>query len=330
MTDTLRDLQHLESMYIRNWEGQLARAAVELEVFTKLSGGKKMTIKELSEACGIQLRKPSEFFHGLVTIKLLDRDNDGFFFNTAATEKYYNRERMDTYIGSYLVLLASSHSPFNRAPQTLTQPVNYDMKGDFHQQNEVNFFNEAMMGLSMGAIIKVPSMKEWRKYKTFTDVGGSKAHMVCAIIKENPHIRGVCADLVDCKADAEKYIVSQDMQDQARFQSIDFHKEEFAATDAIIICHCFLNWYDAVKTMLIKKSFAAIPSGGMLMIVDFFMDDAQRDNSAAQLMSLNMVYVTEGHCSRVGDIMRVMADTGFVDIKYEKIATNGLIMGFKP
>ena len=133
MVETLKDLHHLETMYVRAWEGQIARAAVELQVFTKLSGGKKMTIKELSEACEIKLRKPSEFFHGLVTLKLLDRDNEGNFFNTPATEKYYNRERMDTYIGSYLILLASPHSPFVRAPETLTNPVNYQMKGDFHQ-----------------------------------------------------------------------------------------------------------------------------------------------------------------------------------------------------
>ena len=92
------------------------------------------------------------------------------------------------------------------------------------------------------------------------------------------------------------------MEEKASFQSIDFHKEDFAPTDAVIICHCFLNWYDAVKEMLIKKSFAAIPSGGCMIIVDFFMDDGQKEDTGAQLMSLNMVYVTEGHCSRIGDI----------------------------
>ena len=63
-----------------------------------------------------------------------------------------------------------------------------------------------MNGLSMGAIIKIPKLDIWKKYKSFTDMGGSKAHMVCAIIKENPHLKGVCADLVDCKTDAENHI----------------------------------------------------------------------------------------------------------------------------
>jgi len=116
---------------------------VDLELFTKLSR-KEMTSVELAELTGIKLRKPEEYFDSLVCLRLLQRDDHGRYSNTTLSDRFYNKANSNEYLGAYLQILGAHHSPFIRAPEVLTHPVNYDMKEHYFDQNAVKFFADAM------------------------------------------------------------------------------------------------------------------------------------------------------------------------------------------
>jgi len=50
------------------------------------------------------------------------------------------------------------------------------------------------------------------------------------------------------------------------------------------------DWDDDMKKMLIKKTFEALPSGGHIVIYDFFLDEGRKDKKKVDnfLMSLTM------------------------------------------
>ena len=48
------------------------------------------------------------------------------------------------------------------------------------------------------------------------------------------------------------------------------------------------DWDDSVKKMLIKKTFDALPSGGHIIIYDFFIDEERRTKTDVLLMSIHM------------------------------------------
>lgn len=64
----------------------------------------------------------------------------------------------------------------------------------------------------------------------------------------------------------------------------------------MVIAHTLLNWADEIKELLIKKSFECLSPGGSLLVVDYFLDSERKNSANSHLMSMNMIFVTEGHC----------------------------------
>jgi len=71
---------------------------------------------------------------------------------------------------------------------------------------------------------------------------------------------------------------------------------DFPKVDAVVIAHTLLNWDDEVKSLLVKKSFEALSPGGALLVVDYFLDSDRKNSAPSHLVSVNMIFVTEGHC----------------------------------
>ena len=84
------------------WSSKVLLTAVELEVFTALSG-KKLTGEELGSKLGLHPRDVWDFFNTLVALRFLERDGDGRearYKNTAETVLYLNKHS-PAYIGGF-------------------------------------------------------------------------------------------------------------------------------------------------------------------------------------------------------------------------------------
>ena len=55
-------LEFCENFYFMHMKANAVRAALDIKVFTTLSGGRKLSLEEITKELGIQLRKPEEFF----------------------------------------------------------------------------------------------------------------------------------------------------------------------------------------------------------------------------------------------------------------------------
>lgn len=213
LDQTLDQLAQVEEFFFKVWSGEAVRAACEVGMFTKLVG-KKMKAEDLAKECGIVIRKPHQFFDALVCMKVLERDEFDFYYNAPLADKFLNKVNADNYVGSYLTLLTSSHSPFIRAPATLQEVETRDQKGKFYSINDANFFAEAMHGLSVGALIKSPALALWKNAKSFVDMGGSRGHLSAAICRAHPHIKGIVCDLPEVKPAADEFISQQGLGDR--------------------------------------------------------------------------------------------------------------------
>lgn len=135
-----------------------------------------------------------------------------------------------------------------------------------------------MHGLSVGALLKAPSLSLWKNAKSFVDMGGSRGHIGAAICRAHPHIKGIIADLPEVKPAADEFISQQGLGNNLVYQPINFLKEDFPKVDVVIIAHTLFNWGDDVKNLLIKKSFDCLSPGGALVVLEYFLD-SDRNNS---------------------------------------------------
>lgn len=76
--------------------------------------------------------------------------------------------------------------------------------------------------------------------------------------------------------------------------------------------------------MLLRKAYAALPSGGALIVHEALIDDARKTNEFGLLMSLNMLIETKGGFDFTGaDCRQWMKKAGFTRTKVEPLAGPG-------
>jgi hypothetical protein len=91
------------------------------------------------------------------------------------------------------------------------------------------------------------------------------------------------------------------------------------------------NWDLATKRRLLEKTRDALPGGGVLIVYERLIDDAQRVNDAALLASLNMLIMTAGGFDfTAADCIGWMAEAGFHDMRVEPLTGSyAMIRGTK-
>jgi hypothetical protein len=91
------------------------------------------------------------------------------------------------------------------------------------------------------------------------------------------------------------------------------------------------NWDLSTKRILLKKAFAALPSGGALIVYERLIDDERRTNAVGLLASLNMLLLTAGGFDySAADCFIWMREAGFRDIRTEPLTVDqSMIVGVK-
>jgi hypothetical protein len=85
---------------------------------------------------------------------------------------------------------------------------------------------------------------------------------------------------------------------------------------------------------VLVQCFAALPSGGQIVISELLVNDDKTGPPAAALMSLNMLVETVGGCNYTpAEYGTWLRDTGFVDVEtvwFEAPGANGVVLARKP
>ena len=83
--------------------------------------------------------------------------------------------------------------------------------------------------------------------------------------------------------------------------------------------------------MLLAKAYAALPSGGAVVVYDAIIDDDRRQNAFGLMMSLNMLIETPGGFDYSGaDCIGWMQGAGFRDCRVEHlVGPDSMVIGFK-
>src|ERR1051325_3712943 len=103
------------------------------------------------------------------------------------------------------------------------------------------------------------------------------------------------------------------------------------SADVLVMGHILHDWDLEQKRALLDKAYAALPSGGALIVYDAVIDDARRENAFGLLMSLNMLIETPGGFDYTGaDCQQWMREAGFRETRVEHLAgPDSMVVGIK-
>ena len=205
---------------------------------------------------------------------MLHRDGDAYA-NTPTTALFLDRGK-PSYVGGLLEMANARLYPFwgdlTEALKT-GQPQNeVKQGGDFFvglyaDADQLAGFLKAMTGLSMGVARAMADKFPWVDYKTFADLGAAQGALPVQ------HLKGIGFDLPPVAPHFEVYVASQGLSHRLSFQVGDFFADPLPSADVLVMGHILHDWSLDQKKLLIAKAFAALPTGGALIVYDAMIDD---------------------------------------------------------
>jgi hypothetical protein len=296
---------HILQIGMGFWASKTLLSAVELDLFTELSGG-GLTAPQIADRLDLHERGRDDFLDALVALGLLARDGDGpgaVYSNTPDTAVFLDKGS-PAYLGG---ILAMSSARLYGFWGSLTEALRTGLpqseiktgapslfEGVYSDPERLETFLKAMSGLQLGAFTELSHALDLSSSTRFCDLGGANGDLAAIVAAANPHLSGVVFDLPPVGPVATANLVRKGVADRVTVVPGDFFVDDFPPADVYFMGNVLHDWAEAEKQELIDKAYAALPSGGILVAIENVIDDARRTNAFGLLMSLNMLIELPG------------------------------------
>jgi 3-hydroxy-5-methyl-1-naphthoate 3-O-methyltransferase len=281
------------------WVSKTLMTAVELELFTKLSGNRGVNIKELQSVLGMEQRPTEVFATALVSLGLLKLTNsysssssssssstnpDGnyntiLYSNSELADTYLDKNKPSGYMGDFIIMLDNQfYGRWGRLVEALktNSPVqggggSQDLQsvGSMfeHAKNnqastiaQMQMFTHAMYGVSVIPAQALTNVFNFSEHNKMMDIGGGSGVYAIEVVKANPNMSATVIDLEPACNVANEYINKFHLQDKIRTQVLDFFKQDLPRDCDVALLSHIIHFLDEEKDkMLLGKIYESLP-----------------------------------------------------------------------
>jgi 3-hydroxy-5-methyl-1-naphthoate 3-O-methyltransferase len=323
------------------WAFKTLAAAHELDLFSRLSGGASTTGAELAKALGIHPRPAEMLLTGCASLGLLEKI-DGRYRNAPVSEAYLVRGEPH-YFGGWVEMadkrLYAGWGKLTDALRT-NRPTTWDPDVqvslfDGEDPEMLALFWEAMHSLSTMTARKLGEAVDFSGFARLLDIGGGSGAYDIELCRLYPRLRATVFDLAHVADIAAGKIARAGLSDRIETAPGDFfHRAPFPdGHDVHLFSMILHDWDEAKNRALLRRSHAALPRGGAVIVSELLVNDEKTGPAPAALMSLNMLVETEGRNYTPAEYAAWMEDAGFRNIQtiwFEAPGANGAVIGRKP
>jgi ubiquinone/menaquinone biosynthesis C-methylase UbiE len=328
----------LQRLAVGFWASNTLAAAVELDLFTKLSG-RGVDAHGLSRLLEIPARPADMLLSACAALGLLEK-RDGFYYNSPTAEEFLVRGR-PYYFGHYVAMVHRHlYQPWGRLTEAIKANKPLAWTGDTFEgiaadPEAQRNFTEAMHSMSMFRAKAVFETFDLSPYSHLLDVGGASGAFCIEACHKYPRLRASIFDRPSALATAREKIAGAELSDRIKTCAGDFFKEELPeGADVVLLSHILHDWSPERNRVILGKCFAALPPGGLVMVCEVMMDDEKTGPELAALLSLNMLIATEGGCNYTwSEYAAWLEAAGFRELQRVPVPSTGglgILVGRKP
>jgi len=155
-------------------------------------------------------------------------------------------------------------------------------------QNKLKEFATGMSSVNRYLFVTLAKKFDFSKYKTLVDLGGSEGILACTVASSHNHLKCTTTDRPELLPIAQQKIKELSMSDQVTASTLDFFVDPFPQADILTFSRILHDWNLEKKILLLKKAYAALPIGGVVIVIDTVIDDHRRVNTNALVVSVIM------------------------------------------
>ena len=294
------------------WQSSTVHAAVKLEIFTAL-GDKKLTAEEVSAKIGGSTRGLAMLLNALTAMGLLVH-GDSRYENTPFSRAYLVKGEPG-YIG-YIIMhhfhLVDAWAKLDEAV-VLGRPVEKRSHGE---EVERESFQMGMFNLAMAIAPKIAAAVSLEGRRRLLDLGGGPGTHAIHFCLANPELRATIYDRKTTEPFAQKTTATFGVADRIDFVAGNFNADPIEGPYDVAWLSQILHSNSLEECrVLIKKTVQALEPGGLILIHDFFLNDALDAPLFPALFSMNMLLNNHGRSYSEKEVGTMMLQAGARDIK---------------
>lgn len=295
------------------WRFKVMAAAVDIGLFAAVDRRGVATSAELAADLGLQQRPLRMLLSSCAALGFLSKVGDRHQNTPVAAE--YLVPGKPRYFGGFVRYNDMVGYPaWGKLQQALRTNAPTTSHASFMTTDPVvldNFW-DALFAISSFTAMTLADAYDFGRHRNLLDVGGGMGAFPIVLCDRHPELRATIYELphVAEKARAE-------VTDRISVHDGDFLADaEFpAGHDVILLSMILHDWDEQTSRMILEKCYAALPSGGAVIICELVLDDDETGPPDAALMGLNMLVETRGGQNWTGAEYREwLTGAGFRDI----------------
>ncbi|MEV4311277.1 methyltransferase [Actinocrispum sp. NPDC049592] len=294
----------------------------DFDMFTTLAGRDSTSTAELSALLGIDERAADVTLTYLVALGLLERLPAGSVKLSPVGQEHLVAG-VDVDLRYYAAMVADRPGVRDAVTVLRTgRPAPWESASDGEDwitrmsstTEFANTFSAAMD--ARGRYLSPPLAEALRELKPerILDVGGSSGVYACAIAKALPEITAAVLDIPSVVDFSRSCIAAKGMSDRVGVIAGDMFAELPTGFDVHLYSNVLHDWGVDDIERLAAASFAALPSGGVLVDHDMHIDDDKTGSLRAAEFSVRMMLITAGKCYSTPELAEIFQRVGFAEV----------------
>ncbi|MDH2430082.1 methyltransferase [Sphaerisporangium sp. TRM90804] len=272
-----------------SWRTAAMRSMVELDCAEHLADG-PLSVAELAARCDAHAPSLSRLMRTLASVGLVETVGEDSYALTEAGAML----RADAPLSLRSGVLFNTDPLLAPALAQLTKTVRtgrsawvednghlYDYMP--HHPELAQLFNNYMTNRAVPMAEGVASRYDFGSMREVVDVGGGRGHILAAVLRANPELRGVLLELPHVLADAREAFASWGLSDRCEFVEGDFFASVPEGADAYLLGSVVHNWDEASALTILSVVRAAVPREGRVLLVEMVLPDDDRPHFGKDL-----------------------------------------------
>ena len=178
---------------------------------------------------------------------------------------------------------------------------------------ETEIFDAGMKSKAQSVISPVLAAYDFSIFDTIGDIGGGLGHLLQAVLKSAPELRGV---LFDQPHVLERVGVDETITGRLVLQGGDFFRGPLPRCDAYVLMEVLHDWTDEQSRQILQQIRKAAPDKAKLLVVETVLPNesawvAGHGEHFGNHLDINMLVLTGGRERTPDEFAKLFADCGW-------------------
>lgn len=296
--------QSVRDIIFGRWKSQILYTGVKLGIFDAFDG-RKMSSNEIAENLELDPTMTYRLMRALGSLGLL-KEHDQKLFSLSREGEYLRKDNPESFQGVTLLEEGPEHYAIWKHLGDIVRDGKQDgfmREFGYPLFQYVNVepryravFNDAMSSYSRGEtamVLDALSEYDFSGISHMCDVGGGHGHLLCNILKRNPHMKGTVCDLPNVFEKEEMLWANRmGLEDKCDYVPGDMF-EKVPEADSYIMKHILHDWNDEECIRILSNMHKAANEEAKVFVAEFIVPGPDTPHFA-KFFDVHMMCATTG------------------------------------